>query len=68
MDCNEAEPEPATGLSGEVAGDSIAIKMDKGKGKAIDVPQRTAEEEIACLTRELAFKNSVCPSLDVPTF
>lgn len=67
VDRNEAEPDPAPGPSTQVTIDPIVIKKYKGKGKAIDIPQRTAEEEIARLTRELAFKNSVCPSSDVPT-
>lgn len=68
IDRNEAGPEAGPGPSGKVASDSIVIKIDKGKGKAIDIPQPTAEEEIARLTRELAFKNSVCPSPNFLTF
>ncbi|KAF7982807.1 hypothetical protein HWV62_25735 [Athelia sp. TMB] len=49
VDPGEFEPKTCPDLS----------TQERGKGKATDLPQRTVEEELARLTRELAFKNSL---------
>jgi hypothetical protein len=64
-DHNAEEPVSSSNVSGTGCHfwNGLTFQQDKGKGKAVESGPLTAEEQIARLTKELAFKNDVRPYL-----